>query len=259
MINIPKAKYETKRVQTGIKGFDKLVQGGFPENSSVLLAGGPGTGKSIFAMQFLYNGVSKYNEKGLFITFEQREEQLRSQAAQFNWDLREYEKKKSLTLKHIPIAKIKKNTINQIRKEVKDKKIKRLVIDSLSTLMINAPIYSSISDISLVDVMSNQTFYSPPIVGEQITNKFLFHFMDQLRDLDCTTILIAEAQQSDKASNEVVLGEYACDGVVKINFESLGGEFSRSMVVRKMRETKNDDDVHPVEVGKKGVVVHQLQ
>lgn len=253
MINIP------QRAKTDIPGFDKLINGGFPRNFNILLAGGPGTGKSIFSMQYLVNGAKKHDEKGLFVSFEQREEQLRSQASQFGWDLLALEKSKKLELMYIPVKKIKKNTINKIKNYVKKNKVKRLVLDSLSTLMINAPIYSNLSDMSLVDAMSNKTFYSPPIVGEQVVNKFLYEFIDELRDLDCTTILIAEAGQPDKTTGEVVLGEYACDGVVKINFESLGGEFSRSMIIRKMRETNNNDDVHPVEIDKKGFVVHKLE
>ena len=54
----------TIRVPTGIKGFDQLVEGGFKKNSINLLVGGPGSGKTLFAMAFLYYGIIKYNEQG---------------------------------------------------------------------------------------------------------------------------------------------------------------------------------------------------
>ncbi|MBI5148916.1 hypothetical protein HZA33_04525, partial [Candidatus Pacearchaeota archaeon] len=54
------------------------------------------------------------------------------------------------------------------------------------------------------------------------------------------------------------LSEFAADGLIIITFEALGGEFSRSLIVRKMRQTKNDEDIHPLEIGKNGIVVHNV-
>ena len=59
-----------ERVKTGIPGFDDLVQGGFPKGASILVSGGTGSGKSIFAMQFIYNGAKQFNEPGLYVTLE---------------------------------------------------------------------------------------------------------------------------------------------------------------------------------------------
>ena len=60
-------------------------------------------------------------------------------------------------------------------------------------------------------------------------------------------------------ADEEGISEFLCDGVVLLNFESLGGEFSRSLLVRKMRHTKNEEDIHPLEISKKGLVVHKLK
>ncbi len=246
------AKSDT-RVATMIPGFDNLVQGGFPRGASVLLSGGPGTGKTIFAMQYLINGASK-GERVLYVSFEQPPEALRTQAAQFGWNLATLEKKGLLTLMCVPAAKITKDTIDNIAAAVKKGKIKRVVLDSLSTLVINAPIYNSLKDVVLTDLLQETTVFSPPIIGEYVVNKFLYGFIDQLRALEgCTSLLISEVTDGE------VLGEYVCDGVVQISFESLGGDFSRSLIVRKMRATKNDEDVHPVEIGKKGIVVHTIE
>ena len=55
------------RVATGVAGFDGLVQGGLPAGSNILLTGRPGTGKTIFALQYLYNGALK-GENGIYIS-----------------------------------------------------------------------------------------------------------------------------------------------------------------------------------------------
>ena len=95
-----------KRVKTGIRGFDELVQGGFPIASTILLTGSPGTGKTIFGLQFLYNGASKFNEKGLYVTFEQTERALVEQAKLFGWDFEKYLKNKSIQILHISTREI---------------------------------------------------------------------------------------------------------------------------------------------------------
>lgn len=78
IINIRLIFIETERVKTGIEGFDQLVQGGFPRGSTVLLCGSPGTGKTIFGLEYLFNGASKFKEKGLYVTFDQSEDSLKN-------------------------------------------------------------------------------------------------------------------------------------------------------------------------------------
>jgi len=247
------------RVRTGIPGFDELVQGGFPANSSILVCGGPGTGKTIFCLQFLVAGANESNEKGLYVTFEQRAEALREQAIQFGWDLSALEKKGLLHIISIPLEKITEITIKDIKQFVKKEGIKRIVIDSLSTLVVNAPIYTTPSELAVKDVMGGNIIFSPPIIGDFIVKRFIYSFIEQLRSLNSTTLLISEASQSGEYISRDTLSEFVCDGVVLISFESLGGAFSRSLIVRKMRETKNDEDVHPMEISNKGIIIHKIE
>lgn len=247
------------RVPTGIKGFDELVNGGFPEHTSILVSGGPGTGKSIFCLEYIINGAIKFQEKSLYVTFEQRAEDLRKQAHQFGWKIKELEKSGMLKIISIPVDKITKKTIHEISEIIKKENIKRLVIDSLSTLIINAPIYTTPSELSVEQVVGENTIFSPPIIGDYIVKRFIYTFIEGLRDLNCTTLLIGEANQTGDTITKDALSEFACDGIVSISFESLGGEFSRSLIVRKMRRTKNNEDVHPMEISKRGIVVHKLE
>ena len=89
--------------------------------------------------------------------------------------------------------------------------------------------------------------------------KFIYEFIEDLRSLNCTSLLIAESAQSGDFITRDTISEFACDGIIMINFESLGGAYSRSLTVRKMRETKNNEDVHPMEIGKNGVVIHKIE
>jgi circadian clock protein KaiC len=79
------------RVKTGICGLDDMLHGGFVPQSANLIEGAPGTGKSTLGMQFIYNGITLYNEPGLIVTFEEFPQQYYRDAAGFGWDLRRLE------------------------------------------------------------------------------------------------------------------------------------------------------------------------
>jgi len=72
------------RAGTGISNFDKMVSGGFERESINLIAGGSGSGKSIFALQFLMEGVKK-GEKVLYITFEEKKEEFYENMKKIGW------------------------------------------------------------------------------------------------------------------------------------------------------------------------------
>ena len=81
-IKIPKQKIKKthhkekeKRIPTGIKNFDQLIEKGFEKNSINMLVGGAGSGKSIFATQFLIEGMKK-GEKCLYVTFEEKKREI---------------------------------------------------------------------------------------------------------------------------------------------------------------------------------------
>jgi len=81
------------RVKTGINGLDEMLGGGLLRETANLVEGAPGTGKTTLGMQFIYNGITKYNEPGLIITFEEFPQQYYHDAAAFGWDFLELEKK----------------------------------------------------------------------------------------------------------------------------------------------------------------------
>src|SRR3989344_5163447 len=94
----PSTKVRLPRTPIGISMLDKETEGGFIRGSVNLIGGGPGCGKSIFCMQFLLKGIEKYNENGVFISFEQPEEKIIQDMARFNWNLEKKIKDKKLSI-----------------------------------------------------------------------------------------------------------------------------------------------------------------
>jgi circadian clock protein KaiC len=72
---------------TGIKGFDAITEGGLPKNRTTLFCGNTGTGKTLLGIDFLINGAIHYDEPGIFMSFEETEDELYKDVASLNLDL----------------------------------------------------------------------------------------------------------------------------------------------------------------------------
>jgi len=132
---IKKSSNKCIRIPTGITGFDNLIEGGFEKNSTNLIAGGPGTGKTIFGMQFLVEGLKK-GESCLFITFEESKDSFYHNMKRFGWRLEDYEKKGLFTFLNYTPGKVKSMLEEGggiIESIIINKKVSRLVIDSMTS------------------------------------------------------------------------------------------------------------------------------
>lgn len=80
------------KMPTGIEGLDQITGGGLPRNQATLFAGGPGTGKTILALQTRVHGVREMSEPGIFVAFEENSRRIVANAGSFHWDLPRLEK-----------------------------------------------------------------------------------------------------------------------------------------------------------------------
>jgi circadian clock protein KaiC len=80
-----------EKLETGIPGFDLIAEGGLPRARSTLIAGTAGSGKTVFAAQFLASGILRFGEAGVFVTFEDRADEIRRNVASFGWDVAAWE------------------------------------------------------------------------------------------------------------------------------------------------------------------------
>jgi circadian clock protein KaiC len=92
-VRSPLAEGSTK-ARTGITGLDEITGGGLPRGRTTLLVGGPGSGKTILALQFLVNGARECNEAGIFVAFEETSKRIAANAESFGWRLAELRRKK---------------------------------------------------------------------------------------------------------------------------------------------------------------------
>jgi circadian clock protein KaiC len=140
------AAMASRKSPTGIAGFDEITGGGLPRGRTTLLAGGPGSGKTIFSLQFLVNGARRFKEPGIFVAFEETSQRIRANAEGFDWRLSELLGKKLLFVDAQP----KPNFIQAgdfdlcgmlatLAVQAKKIKARRIVFDALDIVMALLP------------------------------------------------------------------------------------------------------------------------
>jgi circadian clock protein KaiC len=91
---------ESTAIQTGIEGLDDVLLGGIPRNNVILVQGTVGTGKTLMGMEFIYRGITRFNEPGIIVVFEASPDKLVRDAAGFGWNLDELQQTKKLQIIH---------------------------------------------------------------------------------------------------------------------------------------------------------------
>ena len=245
-----------EREPTGIKGFDELVQGGIPTGNNILVTGAPGTGKSIFSMQFLYNGAVKYKQKGVYISFEQNISDLYTQAKQLGMDFEDLEKQGLVKFIFIDITQRQlaegETHIDLIQKEIQQFNAKRIVIDSLSPLA-NIPIAPD--ELMSYGLISEVSSFMPNISQELMTRFQVHRLIMVLKRMPGTAIVISEIPRESVWLSSDRVSEFMADGVILMTYEQGESSMNRTLSIEKMRATKHEESIRPISITNKGLVV----
>lgn len=224
---------ELERVPTGIPGLDELMEGGFVRNSTVLVSGGTGTGKTIFSLQYLWNGIQKQKESGLHITFEESQEEIIQDTSRFGWDLQKAIDTKKLILQYIEPYSFEEFS-DIITAGVKSINAKRLTLDSTSV-------------------------FGMYMKDEHEVRRKLYELTRLVKKLGCTTVLTADILEESAGLSRFGVEEFVTDGVLTLHYMGIGQEFHRGIAIRKMRSTSHSEDVHPLKITKKGIVISKRE
>lgn len=214
----------TERAPTGIVGLDPLLEGGFPRGRSILVTGEPGTGKTIFALQFLYAGL-KGGERGILVTADEAPMDVIEQAASIGWDLEPYIQKKELAIldagsylgslprvavdHHIDIEK----AVGDIAGFANQIGAQRLVLDPAGPFVLLRDSVVRIQDQTRLLIQSLRA------------------------SLHTTNILTSYAVPRIGEPSMHGIEEYLVAGAVVLEMIWKDGVFARSLIVEKMRST----------------------
>lgn len=217
---------KVKRVETGVKGFDKLIEGGIPERSLTLLSGVTGTGKSIFGMNFPVHGIKK-GENGVYVSLQESIEETMEEM-NFFWPIRGLVKDKKLSIVQPELYNFDA-LLATIEDSIDEVKAKRLVVDSISIIAM---------------------YFEEPFR----IRKSLLTLANLVKNLGCTTIAIS---QVTKGISLYGVEEFVSDGVIKMYYLRTHSSFTRALTIRKMRTTNHSMNIHPVEIREpEGIVVY---
>lgn len=220
------------RIKTWISQFDGLIQGGFVRDSTNLLVGGSGSGKSIFATQFLVEAMDR-GENCLYVTFEEKKVQFYGNMLSLGWDLAKYEEKGLFTFLEYTPVKVKtmlEEGGGSIESIILTKKVGRMVIDSITSfaLLFNDELSQREAALSLFSM---------------------------IRDWDCTSLLTLEEDPLDKNKSTSRALEFEVDSIIVIYYVREAKERQRYIEVLKMRGTDHSNKIYPFSIGKKGLVI----
>lgn len=223
------------RVNTGIKGLDEVIQGGFPRERTILVTGGPGSAKTTFAMQFLCAGAREFDEPGIYVTLGESPQNIMENLAGFGLGIEELVKEKKIVFLDLSLlAGSKKVDIdilkNSLATAVKEIGAKRIVIDSITQMVIH--------------------------LGEDEIRAKLADFSKFSQEFACSTIFISELPLGKQGISVFGVEEFIVDGVIILHNTQKGDVRVRGLEVLKMRGTDHGNRIYPVTFGTSGLEIN---
>ena len=222
-------------VKTYITGFDKIAGGGLPKNSIIYITGSPGTGKSIFGMQFLTEGAKRNGESGLYLTIEERKDKIISYSSTLGWNLETMEELNQLTIIDYPHHEVEQlvSNSNPLKEIIEDSGISRVVIDSIVPLAVS---YDT-------DYLRKRNFIK---------------LISNISSWDATVVVIGEdiSYNPDKGIPRTRYGfESLADGWIHMYYIREGNLRKRSLEVIKLKGMNHSNKLHNFSVKKGGISI----
>jgi KaiC/GvpD/RAD55 family RecA-like ATPase len=221
--------------ETGIDGLDSILNGGIVTNSTTLVSGNPGAGKSILGLQYVYNGVTMFDEKGIYLSFEEDESDLREAAESIGFDdwaalveagdIKVYDKQVLLHDNDFT------SSLDILLEDLEKGGYERLVLDSLAMF---------------------ELFFD----DEKEKRTYLLKFTDILKQNGLTSLFTNE-QGTVIPEADVGLEHYLTDGNIYLIQTPTDTGVNRYVWVAKMRKQDIETDIYPLEITHGGIEVHE--
>lgn len=243
-----KVTEETKDfIKTGIAGFDGLMEKGIPRRSSLLVAGGPGTGKTIFCLQIAANACQK-GGKCIYISFEETEESLKRHMQDFGWDADKWEQDGRLIMKRISPYELSRS-------------VEALLAKAKGELLIELEGIPAIlpkdfkPDIIIVDSL---TAVAAAFVERDDTYRiYIEQFFRLLEKTGATSFMITETAEAAATYSRSGVEEFMADGVIALYHIRKENVRVRGVELIKLRGAKHVEKLVPFDiVSGKGIVAY---
>ena len=223
-----------ERVKTGIPGLDEMLHGGFLSQTANLVEGAPGTGKSTLGMQFIYNGITKCDEPGLIITFEEFPQQYYHDAESFGWDFRKLEAQGRLKV-IMTSPEVTRHDLESvggmIETMVNETGARRILVDSLSQF---------------------ERLTTDPIELRSLQ----YGFINALKREGLTSVLTRESLalfgQVEDGENDLA---FIADSYLLLRYVEIESAVRKALLVLKLRGSDHAKDIRQFEITSHGIEV----
>ena len=230
-------KHETKlqKAPSGIPGFDEITGGGLPQGRSTLVCGDAGAGKTMLGMQFLVRGATEKQEPGVFVAFEETEEDLKANVASLGWDLDTLSEQKKLELESVSVSSEEMTEAGQydleglfVRLDAAIRSIgaSRIVLDTIETLF--------------------GAFTDPHLVRAEFRR-----LLKWLKNRGITAVVTAE--RGEEGLTRFGIEEYVSDCVIDLSQSMRGQTTRRHLRVLKYRGSGHGTNAYPFLIGQNGI------
>ena len=236
----PTIKKELPKAPTGIEGFDDITKGGLPAGRPTLVVGGPGSGKTLFAMEFLVNGASKFHEPGVFFSFEETENELAQNVASLGFDVKALEAKKMLAVEFVKVEAAEivetgeydlEGLFVRLGYSIDSIGAKRVVLDTIESIF--------------------SAFGNTLIIRSELRRLFQF-----LKEKGVTAVITGEKGNGILTRNG--LEEYVSDAVIVLDNRVMGNIATRRMRIIKYRGSSHGSNEYPFLIDENGFSVLPL-
>ena len=226
-----------EKVPSGIRGLDEITGGGLPKGRPILVSGGPGCGKTLFAMEFIVSGIVDHGEPGVYVAFEEKVGDLKQNFASLGYDLQALVDGKQLVLDHIHIDRSEIEEAGEYDLEglfirlgllIDRVGAKRIAIDTIEAIFAG--------------------FSNEAILRSELRRLFLW-----LKDRGITAIITGE--RGDRTITKYGLEEYVADCVITLDHQVTQQIATRRLRVVKYRGSVHGTDEYPFLIGDDGISV----
>ena len=226
-----------RKCPTGIKGLDEITGGGLPKGRPTLVCGGTGCGKTLLAMEFLVRGATEFNEPGVYMSFEEKSEELAKNFASLGFDLNDLANRKRLALDYVHIERSEIEETGEYDLEglfirlgyaIDSIGAKRVVLDTIECLF--------------------SGFTNEVILRAELKRLFAF-----LKDKGVTAVITGE--QGERTLTRFGLEEYVADCVIFLSHKLEQQIATRRLRIVKYRGSAHGTNEYPFLIDEQGFAV----
>ena len=222
-----------ERVPTGVDGLDRMLRGGLPRGRTILLLGGPGSGKTILSVQFLYRGIYDYGENGVYVSLDESRGHLYREMEAFGWRLEDAEREGRFIFIDAHPRRVRFD-MGRLKSRIED------AVEEISAGRV------------VIDPLTSLTLIYPDVVRRREVILELFSLLEGLGTTNIATLEL----RARGLERGVQLEEYLAHGVIILQRVKADRGLVKTMEVEKMRGIDHDDQPRPYRITGRGLEVY---